>query len=93
MSFNDYPHKVGWCKMCNQGWYVIAKEKSTKKLWIICAECDDIFATPEEMLDGKYPLHPHKINGSCEPPCEDEIVAVGWDSYVLGNGVKSAKPS
>jgi len=83
MSFNDYPHKVGWCKMCSQGWLVIAKEVATAKLWIICAECDTPHSTPKEMVDGKIPQHPHKVKGPCEPPSTEEIIVAGWDSYVL----------
>jgi hypothetical protein len=83
MGFHDYPHKVGWCGYCGQGWLIVAKEAITKKLWIICAECDTAYDTPKDMIDSKCLHNQQSKIGHCEPPVTDEIVAIGWDSYIL----------
>ena len=78
-----YLYKVGWCKVCDQGWLVIAKEIASAKFWIICDECSTLYITPREMIDGIPPQQPHKVGGYCESPGIEEITTIGWDSYVF----------
>jgi len=84
MGFRDYPYKVGLCKMCSQGLLTIAKETATTKLRIICDECDDEYHAPDDMIKGKC-LHQPTSTGRCEPPSIEEIISMGWDSYILDN--------
>ena len=81
MNSTSYSNKVAWCKFCNQGWLEIKKEIATKKFSIICCECDTEYDTPEDMLCGRNP-HLYK-GGRCKNPNIKEIIAIGWDSYII----------
>ena len=83
MSLTRFSYKVGWCKNCNQGWLVVAKEIASAKFWIMCDECFTLYDTPKEMTDGICPQQPYKMDGRCESPSMGEITAIGWDSYVF----------
>jgi hypothetical protein len=73
-------YKVAWCKICNQSWFEIVKEKITKKLFICCSECESEWGSPKDLeitksTQGKY--------GIVEIPDYDELVANCWGKYIL----------
>ena len=81
MNNTNYPNKVAWCKYCNQGWLEILKEIATERFSIVCSECDTEYDTPEDMI---YDRNPHLYGGGhCVDPDIEEIIAIGWDSYLI----------
>lgn len=83
MSVNDYPHKVGWCKECNQGWLVIAKTVETQKLFIGCGECYSGHNTPQDMIERKCQHNNSHHTGRWQPPSTEEVNVAGWSSFVM----------
>ena len=78
---NDYKYKVAWCKICNQGWLEIVKEKATKKLFICCSECESEWESPEDL--NNLEASTQSKYGMIEIPDYDDIVSKGWEKYIL----------
>lgn len=73
--------RVAWCPICDQGWVEIAKDKTTKELFVYCTECETEWDSPEyvEVKNkgsfGKY--------GEIESPTYEEILNKGWKIFIL----------
>lgn len=76
-----YTYKVAWCKICNQGWLEVVKEKTTKRLFICCAECESEWDTPENV--NNLEISTQNKYGMVEVPDYDDIVLRGWDKYII----------
>ena len=74
-----FDFKIGWCRICNQGWLEIVKDKETQKLFICCTECESEWDSPEITNDVK--LSTHNKYGMIEMPTYDEIKVYGWEKY------------
>ncbi|MFC5701468.1 hypothetical protein ACFPVX_09230 [Cohnella faecalis] len=78
MQLWNFP--VDTCKFCFQGWVVIAKEKSSGKLYVYCNECMVEWESPEKYLQ-KYSGSSEKY-GESEEPTKDEVSNIGWKRYI-----------
>jgi len=78
---NTYKYKVAWCKLCNQGWLEIVKERTTNRLFVCCSECESEWDSPEHIINtdastqNKY--------GMIEIPDYEEILKIGWEKYIV----------
>lgn len=77
---DTYEFKIGWCKICNQGWLEIVKDKADQKLFICCSECESEWDSPEKTNDTK--LSTQNKYGMVETPTINEIEAYGWMKYI-----------
>lgn len=70
-------YNIGICGVCKQGLLEIVKDKTTKKIYICCEECEAEWDTPVNALcnkngtRGKY--------GEIIYPSLEEIKAQNWD--------------
>lgn len=81
MDNNYYKNKVKWCPICDQGWVQIFKEKSTKKLVLVCDECFSEWENPEFIA--RTNSLPSKSNDIILDPTDEEIENKGWATYVI----------
>lgn len=75
-----YQYKVAWCPICDQGWVSIAKEKSSKKLFLFCDECDSEWDDASNILKDASTRDKY---GLIEIPLWEEITEKGWDKYII----------
>ncbi len=78
---NTYEYKVAWCTICNQGWVEIVKDRTTKKLFVCCSECESEWDSPDNVKSKD--LATQDTFGQIDRPNYDEIVQRGWEKYIL----------
>ena len=76
---NKYNFKVKWCPVCDQGWVIIAKDKSTKQLFCYCTECETEWKRPQDV---GVKTGEHNVFGSATEPTIEEIKSIGWGQYI-----------
>ena len=81
MIIYEEQYVVAWCPFCDQGWVVIAKEKNSKELFVYCLECLLEWKNPVDIKIGD--TQSILFYGDREPPKYEEIVAKGWDKFIL----------
>lgn len=78
---NNNNHHIAWCPFCNQGWVDIIKDSLTNKLFLLCNECDTLWADPID-LKSDNPLV-SKIEIKIEEPSLEEIKESGWNKFLI----------
>jgi len=76
----NYEYKVAWCQICSQGWLEIVKDKTTKRLFICCSECESEWDSPEDISNRE--VSTQNKYGMIESPDYDDIVTIGWEKYL-----------
>ncbi|QKS72320.1 hypothetical protein FLK61_37440 [Paenalkalicoccus suaedae] len=74
-----YEFKVAWCKLCNQGWIEIVKEKGSEKLLLQCSECVSQWDSVDYISNHIFKEDEVEVI----EPTRKEIEKYGWYSYVL----------
>ncbi|AKB32387.1 hypothetical protein MSSIH_1697 [Methanosarcina siciliae HI350] len=75
-----YQYKVAWCPICNQGWVEIAKDTSSKELFLFCEECESEWDDP---LNIKKDTSTRDKYGLVEVPSLAEIQDKKWYEYII----------
>ncbi len=70
---------IGECPVCRQGTLVIAKERSSGNLLVICDDCESQWLEPLAVIEGQEPLIEEKHN--LEDATSLDIEARGWNKY------------
>ena len=78
---NEYEYKIAWCKICNQGWLEIVKEKATNRLFICCSECESEWDSPSDVNSTERSTQ--RKYGMIEIPDYDDILSIGWEKHIL----------
>ncbi|MCP4190825.1 MAG: hypothetical protein GY768_09375 [Planctomycetaceae bacterium] len=86
---------VGFCSCCGTGPLGIRICGGCQRPWIVCDECDAVWATPD--CDGQ-PMTPSDLQLPC-PTCQtslrklpsrwakaEDLARIGWESDVVGKG-------
>jgi hypothetical protein len=76
---SDEKFKIKWCPVCDQGWVVVAKDKTTKILFCYCLECETEWKQP---LDIGVKAGAHNHFGVATEPSVEDIRLLGWDEYL-----------
>jgi len=73
-----YEFKVKWCRVCDQGWVEIVKDKENQNLLLQCSECESQWKGMEEYTSGIY------IEDEVEviKPEREEIIKKGWVKHI-----------
>ncbi len=78
---NIYEFKVKWCKVCEQGWIEIVKDKSNENLLLQCSECMSQWDSLEDLSSGIFKEDEVEVI----KPVVEEIVNQGWVKYIIKN--------
>ncbi len=74
----ENPYIAGWCPFCSQGHVVFIKITSSDESFLLCRECETIWASPEGYLDkvaeGNYQF---TVYGKAIPLTREEITEKG----------------
>lgn len=73
-----YEFKVAWCKVCDQGWVTIVKDKGKNQFYVQCSEC---------YSEWDHPLHA-QLNINLKETVDssfEEIQEIGWDEYIISD--------
>ncbi|WP_094229255.1 hypothetical protein [Methanolobus psychrotolerans] len=77
---NLYQYKVTWCPVCNQGWVEIAKDVNSKRLFLLCEECESEWDEPNNIKNSTSTRDKY---GLIEVPLLEEIRKKKWDQYIV----------
>lgn len=75
---NYYEFKVKWCKVCDQGWVEIVKDKENQNLLLQCSECESQWDGMEELSSGIF----KKDEVEVIKPERKEIIKKGWVKHI-----------
>lgn len=78
---NIYEFKVKWCKVCEQGWVEIVKNKNKENLLLQCSECMSQWDGIEELSIGIFKEDEVEV---IKPEVKD-IIKQGWVKYIINN--------
>ncbi|CAM5223552.1 hypothetical protein UACE39S_02409 [Ureibacillus acetophenoni] len=76
-----YEFKVKWCKVCDQGWVEIVKDKNNENLLLQCSECMSQWNGITELSSDIFSEDEIEV---IKPEIED-IIKKGWAKYIVEN--------
>lgn len=67
---------------CGQGLLLVVKNKETKKLLLLCSDCNCIWSDPDSFYSAQRPISDGFDMNTEDDVSKEEIIEAGWDKYV-----------
>jgi len=73
---------VGFCRVCRQGRLIIARDRASGVMYVLCEECESEWASPEEIVVNSMPSR--DTFGLSTYITREELKDHPWEGFLEG---------